>query len=684
MDKHSFFYNVSMKINNNEYIMVIKNASIKMLPLTVVIAFITFFLSIITLVWPSGNEFLIHDVLWKTRLALLVAFPYTLVYLMSNYFSIMRKKELDILSSLSPILSLMVFNVIVDGDLVLGNQINFLRAILVGIVSYEIFQFLDNKFKGVKFVKADAIIDLNLAIKQIFISVLSIGIISSISYIFYANKISLNLDPTKNMEFTNSIWVAIKYTFFMIVPWFIGINGSNVASSAHDKLYQNFLANKEIAAQGLDNFYLLNQSFVDLYVHIGGSGATLCLLLALFLSRKKAHRVFAEVSLIPSLFNINEILIFGFPIVANIQLLIPFLLVPMLFTVLSYGALYFGFIPVVSNLTSWIIPPIINAFISCGGDYRVVVWQIFLIALGTIIYMYFLKKYDAMNTFEFKGNFKFLNRNTLDGNIGESQINILSEVSKAREVLKTLLDGGEFILYFQPILDIKDNKVKKLEALIRINHLEKGIVPPYFLKYFKTLKLLSDIDYWVIKKAFEYQKILEKNDLKISMSINISADTFVENTFVLKLKELLKESQINPQNVILELVEEICLYDTNIAKNKIQELKKIGFKISIDDFGTGYSSLSYLLDLDVDFIKIDRKFVLGLEEEKGKKLLENIIMLSKSVGCETVIEGVETIEQLKLVELYNTDYVQGYYYSKPESFEKILEFVKNHNTEKDA
>jgi len=83
--------------------------------------------------------------------------------------------------------------------------------------------------------------------------------------------------------------------------------------------------------------------------------------------------------------------------------------------------------------------------------------------------------------------------------------------------------------------------------------------------------------------------------------------------------------------------------------------------------------------LDVDFIKIDRKFVLGLGEEKGKKLLENIILLSKSLGCKTVIEGVETLEQLQLVELYHTDYVQGFYYSKPENFDKILEFVKEHN-----
>jgi len=397
------------------------------------------------------------------------------------------------------------------------------------------------------------------------------------------------------------------------------------------------------------------------------------------LSNKKAHRVFAEVSLIPSLFNINEILIFGFPIVANIQMLIPFLLVPLLFTALTYGALSIGFIPVLTHQTSWITPPIINALISCRGDYRVVVWQIFLIALGTLIYMYFLKKYDSMNSFDFKGNFKFLNKDNLEGNISESQINLLSEVSKAREVLKKLLDGGEFILYFQPILDINSNKVKKLEALIRIKHQEKGIIAPYFLKYFKTLKMLSDIDYWVIKKAFEHQKILEENKIEVDLSINISADTFIEVNFVNKIKEILKEYSVDPKNIVLELVEEICLHDTIAAKNKIQELKKIGFKISIDDFGTGYSSLSYLLDLDVDFIKIDRKFVLGLGEEKGKKLLENIILLSKSLGCKTVIEGVETLEQLELVELYHTDYVQGFYYSKPESFDKILEFVKEHN-----
>lgn len=671
------FYNFSIKVNNNPYIMVIKNASIKMLPLIVVIAFCTFATSVLTAVWPQGDQSIAYDLLWKVRTALMAVFPYTFVFLFSTYLSQIKKRDVDLLTALSPTIALMIFNIIVDGSLIVGTEIKFLRSIIIGILSYEFTHFLNRKFKSIKLFKSNQIINLNLAVQQIISSILCIMLITIISYVFHKNKIFMDLDPSINIEFTNSIWIALKYTTLTIIPWFLGINGSHVVSSSFEKLYQNLLYNQNLAANGLNDFRFIDQGFYDLYIHIGGSGATFCLLIALFLSKRKSHRSFAEISLIPSLVNINEILIYGFPIVANIQMLIPFLLVPLLFTALTYIALTLGIIPVVIHQTSWLTPPIINAFLSCQGDYRVVVWQIFLISIGTLIYMYFLKQYDSLNEFEFKNNFKFLSRDNLDGNFSETQINILSEISDAKASLKELLDGGEFILFFQPIRNMHTNKIEKLEALIRINHDKKGIIPPYFLKYFKTLKLLSDIDYWVIKKSFEYQKKLEKMKKEISISINISADTFVEEKFISKVKELMDEYSINPKNIVLELVEEICLYDISLAKDKIHKLKELGLRVSIDDFGTGYSSLSYLLDLDVDFIKIDRKFVLGLQEEKGKKLLENIILLSKSLGFKTIIEGVETEEQLKLVDLYQSDYVQGYYYSKPDSFENIIDYIDN-------
>ncbi|MBP6468352.1 MAG: EAL domain-containing protein, partial [Fusobacteriaceae bacterium] len=104
-----------------------------------------------------------------------------------------------------------------------------------------------------------------------------------------------------------------------------------------------------------------------------------------------------------------------------------------------------------------------------------------------------------------------------------------------------------------------------------------------------------------------------------------------------------------------------------------------GFQVAIDDFGTGYSSLSYLSDLEVDFIKIDRKFVLDLNKEKGKKVLRDIINISHSIGCKVIIEGVENESQLQLVKIFGADFVQGFYFHKPNTYDNTMEYIRKQN-----
>ena len=137
--------------------------------------------------------------------------------------------------------------------------------------------------------------------------------------------------------------------------------------------------------------------------------------------------------------------------------------------------------------------------------------------------------------------------------------------------------------------------------------------------------------------------------------------------------------QTHPKNIVIEIIEEVCLYDINIAKSKINNLRNLGFQVAIDDFGTGYSSLSYLSDLEVDFIKIDRKFVLDLNKEKGKKVLRDIINISHSIGCKVIIEGVENESQLQLVKIFGADFVQGFYFHKPNTYDNTMEYIRKQN-----
>lgn len=673
MKKRMMFYKVAYKFNNSPYLMATKNATIRLIPLTLVIAFLTLIVNLLPLFFDKGK---LHSVIYfieKMTIATTSAYPYLLVFAMIFYLSLIKRKDFRINTGTFSILSLIIFNIIVNNTLNFGVGIKFIRPVLVSIISYELYYWLFEKM------------NFNLEskrLKQVFIEPKSILFvffyvtITSIIAVFYKELyMVLNHYMNYHIYFSNSFLLSMLYTFLYVLPWIFGVHGVYLNTPYYEYIKSNQAFNQAIGELGFNNFEILTSNFYNLFVNIGGSGATLSLLIALFLSKSKNDKSFAKLALIPSLFNINEILIFGFPIIINLYLIIPFLLVPTLFTGLSYLAIYYGLIPTVTENISWIIPPFINSLMFSKGNFTIFLWQCFLILIGTLIYGFFLKKYNKLTDAPICEDFNFLKDIYSEETSNQTNLDILSKSTNAKIELKSLLDNGEFILFFQPIINRDRDKRLKLEALVRINHKTRGIVPPYFLEHFKTLKHLTTVDFWVIAEAFNSLKQLKKYEKDVEISINISSDTFMDTRFIPKLEELIKKYKINPNQIILELVEEICIYDLDFAKERIDILKKIGFQIAIDDFGTGYSSLSYLLDLEVDYIKIDRKFILGLSQKKGQIILENIIKMIKTINFKIVAEGVETIEQVKFLEKSEIDFIQGFYFSKPLSFEDTIEYI---------
>jgi len=673
MRKRMMFYKFAYKFNNSPYLMATKNATIRLIPLTIVIAFLTLTINFLPLFFNKEETYPTIHFIEKITIGVTSAYPYLLAFAISFYLSLIKRKDFRINTGTFSILSLIIFNIIANNTLNFGLGIKFIRAVFVSIISYELYYWLFEKM------------NFNLEskrLKQVFIEPKSILFvffyvtITSIIAVFYKELyMVLNHYMNYHIYFSNSFLLSMLYTFLYVLPWIFGVHGVYLNTPYYEYIKSNQAFNQAIGELGFNNFEILTSNFYNLFVNIGGSGATLSLLIALFLSKSKNDKSFAKLALIPSLFNINEILIFGFPIIINLYLIIPFLLVPTLFTGLSYLAIYYGLIPTVTENISWIIPPFINSLMFSKGNFTIFLWQCFLILIGTLIYGFFLKKYNKLTDAPICEDFNFLKDIYSEETSNQTNLDILSKSTNAKIELKSLLDNGEFILFFQPIINTNKEKNLKLEALVRINHKTRGIVPPYFLEHFKTLKHLTTVDFWVIAEAFNSLKQLKKYEKDVEISINISSDTFMDTRFIPKLEELIKKYKINPNQIILELVEEICIYDLDFAKERIDILKKIGFQIAIDDFGTGYSSLSYLLDLEVDYIKIDRKFILGLNQKKGQIILENIIKMIKSINFKIVAEGVETIEQVKFLEKSEIDFIQGFYFSKPLSFEDTIEYI---------
>lgn len=245
--------------------------------------------------------------------------------------------------------------------------------------------------------------------------------------------------------------------------------------------------------------------------------------------------------------------------------------------------------------------------------------------------------------------------------------------------LRLAVINQQFEVLYQPILSISDMTIHKAEALIRWHHPELGMVSPAeFIPLAETSGMIIDIGNWVFQKAAEqvkkWQETYNKNFL---ISVNRSPAQFQHNTThhdVIWLNTLLKFGL--KHGICIEITEGLLLDDDEAIKETLKKFQSAGVTISLDDFGTGYASLSYLTKFDLDYLKIDRAFVMNLEHSKqNQALCEAIIVMAHKLGLKVIAEGVETAEQLALLKAAGCDYAQGYFISKPINhiaFEKEL------------
>jgi diguanylate cyclase (GGDEF)-like protein len=234
--------------------------------------------------------------------------------------------------------------------------------------------------------------------------------------------------------------------------------------------------------------------------------------------------------------------------------------------------------------------------------------------------------------------------------------------------LRTALQKKEFELHYQPQIDLITGKVVGMEALIRWQHPEQGLVSPArFIPVAETSGLIIPIGKWVLEEACKQARIWQQDGrAPFMVAVNLSALQFKRGNILDTVRKTLENSGLPPSMLELELTESILLKDMSTALKTIQDLKALGVQLSIDDFGTGYSSLSYLRQLKVDKLKIDQSFVSNIVAEVDDlAIVCAIIQLGKTLQMEVIAEGVETIEQLDMLRARGCDEAQGYYICRP-------------------
>ena len=471
-----------------------------------------------------------------------------------------------------------------------------------------------------------------------------------------------------------SFFTGAAYVLISTVLWFFGIHGTDVLESAMIPVFIN------------GNLPYLNRPIFDTFVLMGGCGTTMCLLIAILLfSKRSGNKQLVKFACVPMLFNINEIMLFGFPIIYNVYLLIPFLVTPLVSYSISYFAFFTGLVPPIVNSPNFTVPILYSGWYATNS-VRGMLLQLFILAAGVAIYRPFVILYDRV-----RDNSSKLHLHELEDLMKDSEKKVvevkLTELSGIQgEIANSLANdiryavaAGNFSLYYQGQF-LKDGTCVGAEALMRFNHPQFGMMyPPLMIKLAEENGILTDLEKKILSKALEEAKDIHAvNGNDIEIGVNVLPTTLADKSYLAILEKYVQDNGKEAASTIcLEVTEQTALMLTAKTNEIFSHLHELGYKLAIDDFSMGHTSLSYLQNNQFDMVKLDGAIVMGsMENPRCRDIIASIISLSHTLNFKVLAEYVETPDERDLLDSLGCSEYQGWLYGKAIPKEQFIEKVK--------
>ena len=262
-----------------------------------------------------------------------------------------------------------------------------------------------------------------------------------------------------------------------------------------------------------------------------------------------------------------------------------------------------------------------------------------------------------------------------DATMHESAVNRLRMESDLRRAL----DRREMLLHYQPIVSLETRELKSFEALLRWNREGKLISPANFIPVAEDTGLILSLGAWVLEQACRQLKAWRDkfpSMREVTMNVNLSRKQFSDPELVRRIEQILAETGLTSGDLKLEITESVIMEDTESSRESLAQIKELGVGLQMDDFGTGYSSLSCLHKFPLQGLKIDRSFIVSVSGRRDSvAVLQAIVTLAHNLGMEVVAEGLETADQVALLQALNCDRGQGYYFARPMTGEAAEAFI---------
>ena len=563
----------------------------------------------------------------------------------------------------------------------MGPKSMFL-ALITGLGASALYRFLFLALRGkrrIRLFSAGANREFNrmlstflpVALTALIFAVLNGGIIR----LFRVDSFRSLLANLFNGLFAHGKADFFKGFFFVLMSsllWFFGIHGSDTLEGVMQTYFvPGLAANQAAAAAGDAPTAVLTKEFFDCFVLMGGCGATICLLIAILLfSRNRARRGLGITAAFPMLFNINEMMVFGLPIIFNPIMLIPFLAVPLVCYSVAYAAISLGLIPMITGAVEWTTPIILGGYRATGSVLGSLL-QVFNVFLGVLLYLPFVRLLDrsaeesARRSFArfmdyFRANEQELNGESL---LGRSDVYGDFAKSLCAELRHNL--EKNLILAYQPQYAY-DGGCIGAETLMRWQHPIHGMLyPPLVVKLAEEGGFLPELEEAVLARAIrEIPAVRERFGAGIHVSVNVTGATVVTPRYLQFCRQLNAKTPFRDLGLALEVTEQATLAFNDETRQALQSLRDMGLQLAIDDFSMGQTSLHYLKDNMFNVIKLDGSLVKGLfTHENCREIISSIVRLAASLNLTVLAEYVETEEEREVLHEIGCDVYQGYLYS---------------------
>ncbi len=478
---------------------------------------------------------------------------------------------------------------------------------------------------------------------------------------------------------------GLLFIFLISIMWWFGIHGNNALNQVAEDMFVQIIPGQ-----------IVSKSFIDTFVNIGGTGCIIGLLIALMIFGKRSStKRLSGMALVPGIFNISEMLVFGFPVIFNPLMLVPFVLSPIISYTNAYLMTAAGFLPEVTNTVVWTTPAILSGYLATGSVRGIVV-QLMNIGLSVACYAPFVVLYEKKSLDEFSsamndlvGILKKAEETTeevvlteCEGNAGRLAKLLVNDLRVS--LSDSTIDGdpekaeSPLIMKYQPQFDNTGHCIGA-ESLLRWNHKRYGIVyPPLVVHLAKESGDLYQLETYIIEKSIsDSESFREVFGEKFKLSVNVTVTTLYDQRFTGFVEGLSERYRLKPGNICIEITEETELVTTEETGELIKKIRSYGYTFALDDFSMGHTSLQYLQHNQFDLVKLDGNLVKSiLTNDRTKEIINSIVYLSKSLDFRVLAEFVETTEQKEALEQIGCLLYQGYLYSPAIDKEALVSMGK--------